>query len=64
MLGNRTFNTLIKNRLKDIKGHSLPFGGVGIIAIADLFQLQPVMDGYPFKYLRTNFFLPNLWQGH
>ena len=43
------FNVQINNRLKDIKGTSLFFGGVSIIAIGDLFQLQPVMDGYIFK---------------
>ena len=43
------FNIQINNRLKDIKGSSLPFGGVSIIAIGDLFQLPPVMDGYIFK---------------
>ena len=44
MVGNTMFNVQINNRLKDIKGNSLPFGGVSIIAIGDLFQLQPVMD--------------------
>ena len=38
MVGNTMFNIQINNRPKDIKGSSLPFGGVGIIAIGDLFQ--------------------------
>ena len=46
MVGNTIFNVQINNRLKDIKGSKDDFGGVSIIAIGDLFQLQPVMDGY------------------
>ena len=65
MVGNTMFNVQINNRLKDIKGSSLPFGGVSIIAIGDLFQLQPVMDGYIFKDMDNNEYgilAPNLWQ--
>ena len=43
------FNVQINNRLKDIKGISLPFGVVSIVAVDDLFQLQLVMYGYIFK---------------
>ena len=67
MVGNTMFNVLINNRLKDIKGSSLPFGGVSIIAIGDLFQLQPVMDGYVFKDMDNSDYsilAPNLWQEH
>ena len=46
MVGNTMFNVQISNRLKDIKGSKDDFGGIRIIAIGDLFQLQPVMDGY------------------
>ena len=46
MVCNTMFTVQIYNRLKDIKGSSLPFGVVSIVAIGDLFQLQPVMDGY------------------
>ena len=42
VIGNTMFTVQIYNRLKDIKGSSLPFGGVSIVAIGDLFQLQPV----------------------
>ena len=49
MVGNTMFTVQINNRLKDIKGSSLPFGGVSIVAIGDLFRLQPLMDGYIFK---------------
>ena len=46
MVDNAMFTVQVNNRLKDIKGSSLPFSGVSIIAIGDLLQLQPVMDGY------------------
>ena len=65
MVGNTVFNVQINNRLKDIKGSSLPFGGVSIIANGDLFQLEPVMDGYIFKdmnNLEYGILAPNIWQ--
>ena len=61
------FNEQRNNRLKDIKGSREDFGGVSIIAIGDLFQLQPVMDGYVFKDLHNSEYsilAPNLWQEH
>ena len=61
------FNVQINNRLQDIKGSEDDFGGVSIIAIGDLFQLQPVMDGYIFKDLDNSEYrilAPNLWQKH
>ena len=51
MVGSTMFNVQINNRLKDIKGSKEDFGDVGIIAIGDLFQLEPVMDRYIFKDL-------------
>ena len=65
MVANTIFTVQIYNRLKDIKGSSLPFGGVGIVAIGDLFQLQPVMDGYIFKNMGNDEYgvlAPNVWQ--
>ena len=65
MVGNTMFNVQINNRLKDIKGSREDFGGVSIIAIGDLFQLQPVVDGYIFKDLKNpeySILAPNLWQ--
>lgn len=65
MVGNTMFTVQIYNRLKDIKGSSLPFGGVSIVAIGDLFQLQPVMDGYIFKNMDNDEYgvlAPNVWQ--
>ncbi|PFX12182.1 ATP-dependent DNA helicase PIF1 [Stylophora pistillata] len=65
MVGNTMFTVQIYNRLKDIKDSSLPFGGVSIVAIGDLFQLQPVMDGYIFKNMDNDEYgvlAPNVWQ--
>ena len=44
MVGNSMFAIQLNNRLKDMKGFRKDFGGVSIIAICDLFQLEPVMD--------------------
>ena len=57
MLGNAMFTVQVNNRLKDIKGSALPFSDVSIIAIGDLFQLQPVMDGYMWTTLKIAFLL-------
>ena len=65
MVGNTMFNVQFNNRLKDIKGSSLPFDSVSIVAIGDLFQLQPVMDGYIFKDMDNDEYgvlAPNVWQ--
>ena len=65
MVGNAMFNIQIYNRLKDIKGSSLPFGGISIIAVGDLFQLSPVMDSYIFKDMNHSEYAilaPNLWK--
>ena len=39
MVDNTMFNVQFNNRLNDMKGSSVPFGGVSIVAIGDLFQL-------------------------
>ena len=65
MVGNTTFNIQINNRLKDIAGSSLPFGGISISAFGDSFQLQPVMDGCIFKDMDNDEYGildPNIWQ--
>ena len=67
MVGNTMFNVLINNRLKDIMGSSDVFGGVSIIALGDLFQLEPVMDGHVFKNMKNSEYralAPNIWQQH
>ena len=65
MVGNNMFTVQINNRLKDIKGSKEDFGGVSIIAIGELFQLQPVFDGYVFNDIQNSEYSmlsPNLWK--
>ena len=65
MVGSTMFNVQMNNRLKDIKESIEDFGGVSIVAIGDLFQLEPVMDRYIFKDLDNSEYgvlAPNLWQ--
>ena len=66
MVGNSMFNIQINKRLQDIKGSAHDFGGVSIVAIGDLFQLQPVFDGYVFEDLESDYapLAANLWQKH
>ena len=64
-VGNIMFNVQIKNRLKDVMSSKEPFGGVSIIALADLFQLEPVMDAYVLKDIKNSEYqalAPNLWR--
>ena len=64
MVGNSMFAIQLNNKLKDIKGCREDFGGVSIIAIGDLFQLEPVMDAYIFKDLKNVDYAvlsPSLW---
>ena len=59
------FTVQINNRLKDIKGSQEDFGGVNIIAIGELFQLQPAFDGYVFNDIQGSEYSilsPNLWK--
>ncbi|KAJ8048747.1 ATP-dependent DNA helicase PIF1 [Holothuria leucospilota] len=48
MVGIRLFN-YINYRLQQIKGNQNIFGSVSIIAVGDLFQLQPVYDRWIFQ---------------
>ena len=67
MVGNSMFAIQLNNRLKDIKGCKEDFGGVSIIAIGNLFQLEPVMDGYIFKDLKNldyTLLAPSVWHKH
>ena len=45
---NMLFTVQISNRLKDIKVSKEDFGGVNILAVGDLFQLQPMFDAVMF----------------
>ena len=44
MVGCAMFNVQLNNRLKAIKGSKDDFGGLSMVAIGDLFLLEPVMD--------------------
>ena len=48
MVGNNLLN-FVDRRLQDIMGVGKPFGGLHILCIGDLFQLQPVMDPWVFQ---------------
>ena len=48
MCGNNLFN-YVDRRLQDIMGLRVPFGGVHMLCIGDLFQLQPVCDTWVFQ---------------
>ena len=63
MVGN-TMLKLIHLRLQEAKGNQLPFGGVNIICVGDLYQLQPVMQSYIFMDISTEYgpLATNLWK--
>ena len=63
MVGN-TMLKLIHLRLQEAKGNLLPFGGVNIICVGDLYQLQPVMQSYIFMDIATEYgpLATNLWK--
>ena len=67
MVGSAMFNKQLNNRLKDIKGSEDDFGGVSIVAIGDVLQLEPVMDKFIYKNLDTSEYAvlaTNIWQDH
>ena len=63
MVGN-TMLKLIHLHLQEAKGNRLPFGGVNIICVGDLYQLQPVMQSYIFMDISTEYgpLATNLWK--
>ena len=65
MVGNKMLN-FIDSRLKELTGTSRPFGGKSIIAVGDLYQLQPVGDSWIFNDLShgPQILATNLWQEH
>jgi hypothetical protein len=62
MVGNKMFN-FINLRLQEIFAQNIPFGGISIIAIGDLFQLKPVFDGWVFENISEGYgpLALNLW---
>lgn len=65
MVGNKMFR-YIDQRLQQIMGTKEVFRGVSIIAVGDLFQLKPVLDGWIFNDLSIDYGLlaANLWKDH
>ena len=65
MVGKNMFN-YINLRLQEIMRCSQPFGGISIVAIGDLYQLQPVMDKWIFEIDNDNYgpLATNLWVEH
>lgn len=63
MVEHGMFN-FINLRLQEIKGCKKLFGGVSIIAVGDLFQLKPVMDGWIFSQPCQDYgpLATNLWR--
>ncbi len=65
MVGNKML-LYIHLRLQEIKGNNKPFGGLNVICIGDLYQLQPVMQKYIFEPLSDDYgpLATNLWTDH
>ena len=63
MVGHDMLN-FINLRLQQIKGNLKVFGGIHMILIGDLCQLQPVGDGWIFKDLTVGYgpLATNLWK--
>lgn len=62
MVGNKMLN-FVNLRLQEIFVRNIPFCGVSIITIGDLFQLEPVFDGWVFESLVDGYapLAINLW---
>ncbi|XP_069109665.1 ATP-dependent DNA helicase PIF1-like [Argopecten irradians] len=65
MVGNKLL-TFINERLQQVKGKKTDFGGISVIAVGDLYQLQPVADSWIFKDLSSpgQGLATNLWKKH
>ena len=52
--------------LQEIEGNKVPFGGINIVCVGDIFQLQPVMEQYIFMDLTSDYgpLATNLWKEH
>ena len=63
MVGNEMFS-IIESRAKKIKENKKTFGGISVIVIGDLLQLQPVGEGWVFSDLNKGIssLAPNLWK--
>ena len=56
----------IDQRLQELTGSRQPFGNISIIAVGDLFQLQPVRGNWIFNDLThdVSALAANLWKEH
>ena len=54
VIGNKILNYLYLH-LQEIKNNNLPFGGVDIIGIGDLYQLKPVKMDYIFADIKDDY---------
>ena len=65
MVGNALF-ALIDQRLQELTGSRTPFGNISIIAVGDLYQLQPVRGNWIFNDLTqvASALATNLWKEH
>ena len=61
MVGNHMFK-LINERLQQIKGNNKVFGGVHMLLVGDLFQLEAIRDGMIFETLSTRVLATVLWE--
>ena len=63
IVSNSVLN-FINQRLQELTGTQIPFGGKSIIAVGDLYQLKPVAGSWIFEDLRydASALCPNLWQ--
>ena len=65
MVGNNMLQ-FIYLHLQEIRGNIVPFGGISIVCVGDLFQLQPIMQQYIFIDLTSDYgsLATNLWKEH
>ncbi|XP_033729556.1 uncharacterized protein LOC117318706, partial [Pecten maximus] len=65
MVGNKLL-TFINERLQQVTGKKTDFGGISVIAVGDLYQLQPIADSWIFKDLSNpgQGLATNLWKKH
>lgn len=65
MVSNSLMN-FIDQRLQELNGNRIPFGGVSIIAVGDLYQLRPIQGDWIFKDMTRDAaaLARNLWKDH
>ena len=65
MVGNYMLQ-FIYLHLQEIRGKNVPFVGIKIVCIGNVFQFQPVMQQYVFMDLTSDYgpLATNLWKEH